>query len=257
LPLSRLVRILPVALAAVSALCDSSAFAGGMAYNANFTVLAEDQALAQAILDRAEQYRRQVAVEWLGTELPPSVGRARITQTRKEQNVPTFTWTVDRESGGDRKEHSVYISGEGEELVGPALCHEVAHVVFATQFAGRLPAWIDEGIASRYDDEDRKETRRKILDWYARSENWPRLKLLVESEQILAQDQASYSVAASVVEYLLSLDSREKLLEFAQAASREGCDAALRRHYKIGGVEELQSRWQAWAAAPVRVASAR
>ena len=48
----------------------SQGYGFGLAHNPNFIITADDQTLADAVLDKAESYREQLAQEWLGRELP-------------------------------------------------------------------------------------------------------------------------------------------------------------------------------------------
>ena len=64
----------------VIALAAANADAAGFVHNANFSVFTpagpSADFLAKEVLQKAEQYRREIALQWLGGELPPSIGRA-------------------------------------------------------------------------------------------------------------------------------------------------------------------------------------
>ena len=55
-------------------------------------------------------------------------------------------------------------------------------------------------------------------------------------------------MAVSLTEMLLEHGGKAKFLEFGRAASREGTQRALERHYDIREVTQLQSQWQSWVA---------
>ncbi len=216
-----------------------------MAHDANGVVYAPDADLAQAVLHKAGEYRRQVALEWLGEELPPSVGRMRIHVELSDADTNGQTWAMDDPG---RRYHTLWVTGDSQSVTGGLLRHEVTHAVLATQFPEGLPPAIDEGIACMADDAGRIAIRRRILHWYAQSGNWPRLKTLLESEVIPAADQQSYALASSVVEYLLTRGDKTTLLRFARSGKANGWDAALRMHYQIAGVTQLENQWKTWAA---------
>ncbi|HID75069.1 MAG TPA: hypothetical protein EYP56_03635 [Planctomycetaceae bacterium] len=219
------------------------AWGGNWAHNQNFIVLAEERSLAESVLAQADRYRRQLAQEWLGEELPPSVGRTIITVTLSESVDRGFTWPID---GPERRYHKMWLTGSRMQLLGSTLEHEMTHVVLATRFPGMLPAWADEGAASLKDDAARREACRRLIAWYARTGNWPDLRSLFQQEAIVAEDRAAYSVAGSVTSYLLSRGDKATFLAFALAGPREGWDAALRSCYGLESVEQLQGAWQAW-----------
>src|SRR6185295_18569994 len=113
----------------------------------------------------------------------------------------------------------------------------------------------EEGIASQYDDPVRR----------ARTPARPvQLARLLASKSIPARDQDTYAAATSLVEFLLTKGSKQKVVEFAMAGKAHGWDAALRQHYRIESVSELEHAWQAWTRqtaqtlrAPVRTSDSR
>ncbi len=222
-----------------------SLFAGGMAHDENGVVYAPSEAIAKTVLQNAGEYRRQVALEWLGEELPPSVGRVRIHVELTDADASGQTWAMDNPG---RRYHTLWISGDEQGVTGNVLKHEITHAVLATQFPEGLPPAIDEGIAGMSDDANRLAVRRRILDWFAQTGNWPHLAAVLESPLISAHDQQSYAVASSLVEYLLTRGDKNTLLRFARSGKANGWDEALRIHYQIGGVAQLERQWKNWAA---------
>jgi hypothetical protein len=224
----------------------SVARAGGLAHNADFVVLAPDQPLADAVLAKAASLRSEIAREWLGEELPPSVARVaihvEITDTNEDRGL---FWPID---SPERTLHKIWITTSRDAAVGSALAHEMVHACLAARYGRRLPAWCDEGAASLSDDAERAATRARILQWFASTGNWPELTTIFAAKTISSDDQAQYAVAASVTEYLLTKASRAAFLRFAVDAQAQGCDAALATHYRIRGVTELQGEWQSWLA---------
>lgn len=233
-----------VLLAATCLLVPAPAQAAGFAHDENFVVLAPDQALANAVLAKANEFRKQAAKEWLGEELPPSIGQSVIHVEYSNTEDSALTWPID--SPG-RTLHKVWLTTNTERAIGSTLHHEITHVVLATQFPERLPAWADEGAASLADNPERVAARKKILAWYAKTGNWPSVKTVFEARSVNAKDQATYSVAASLTQYLLTRADKSAFLRFAQAGKTQGWDRALKEHYDIQNVGELQTAWQAWA----------
>ena len=230
--------------------CISVASAGALESSDNFIVLVADDTepgFAQQVLDRAEEYRQDIAIEWLGEALPPSVGRAIVNVKLAMETDKGLTWAIDDPR---RTHHAVYLTTSSENALGKTLQHEMAHVVFATQFPypNRLPPWLEEGIASRYDDDERQGTRDQILGWTARTGNWPDLLRVLESSTISTNDQLSYAVASSLVDYLLTQGEKENLFRFAVSGQRIGWDRALNRNYAFENVDQLRSAWQDWVS---------
>lgn len=227
----------------VTALVVQPASGAALAHSDNFLVVAPDQKAAAAVLVAAEQHRRELAVEWLGDELPPGVGVTVIHVEFDGQADKGLAWPIDTPS---RSMHKLWLVGPPENVLGSTLRHEITHIVLATQFPGKLPAWADEGAASTQDDPQRRAIRARLLAWYAETGNWPGLETIFTKPNIAPGDQASYAVAASITEYLLERGSKTRFLRFAMEGKARGYASALPRHYGIANVAALQAEWQAW-----------
>ncbi len=222
----------------------------GVASNENFIVIAPDRSLAGQVAAQADAFRKQVAQEWFGEELPPGAGAAviRVELSGTEDNG--FTYAMD---SPNRKRHLVWLKATRDAVTGEALYHEVVHVVFATRFPDRLPAWIEEGIAGLKDGPRRIRARQQMIQRFARTGNWPDCAGLFEAQTIPADRQASYSVAGSVTRFLLSRGDKANLLRFAVSGKQQGWDRALQRHYGLASVAHLERAWRAWASQPSRL----
>ena len=185
--------------------------------------------------------------------LPPGIGRTTISVRHAADRDSGLTWAMDHP---DRKMHTVYLFATGEEATGSTLVrHELAHVVLATHFPHphRLPAWLEEGIASRYDDDQRNQTRGSVLRFFAKQDHWPRLEGVMNAENIAAEDTRSYATAVSLTEMLLAQGDKETLLQFGRAATRSGWQQAMNECYRIRDAGQLQrARRQEWVSATVQ-----
>ena len=216
----------------------------GMAHDENFVVTAEDKAFAGEVLAKAEQFRKELAEEWLGEELPPSVGRV-IIEVEIADDDEGRTWAIDRP---ERSYHIVWLTTTRERALGSMLRHEMTHVVLATQIPGRLPSWANEGAASLADDAERIAIRRRTLAWFARTGNWPSLQGILNAATIAPDDKATYCASASLAEFLLTRGDKQRFLRFAVDGKSLGWKSALGSHYSIDGVRELERQWRAWAS---------
>lgn len=219
------------------------ALAHGMASDVNFIVFADSDATARSVLARANVYRDEVARDLLGNELPPGVGRT-IVYVRQSQNEDTGrTWPVDSPT---RRLQSVWVTSTAAGVEGALLKHEIAHVVLATRFPGRIPPWADEGLASRYDDPGRIAIRRRIVEWFSKSDNWPRLESVLQETTIAGGDEPAYAVASSLTAFLLTRSDRATFIAFASDGAEYGWDEAVRRHYGLPGTRPLENAWRTW-----------
>ena len=111
---------------------------------ANFIVSTSSPEAAEAIGRAAEKYRHDLAISWLGKEMPawgqpcpitahvgPRLGAGGATSFLFEHGE-VFGWRMT-------------IQGSLERILDSVLPHEVTHTVFATHFRQPLPRWADEG----------------------------------------------------------------------------------------------------------------
>ncbi len=228
--------------------------AAGVARNENFSVYVPDtpvsgqaQRFAELLVERAQRYRTEIAQEWLGEELPPGAGPSTIYVELSTVEDRGITWAKD---SSERRSHTIWLSTTPQLAIGETLKHEVAHAVFATKFAhpNRLPSWLEEGIASRYDDSHRKSTRNQQLRSWMTTGLAPGLEHVVESSDLRSFDESSYAAATSLVDFFIARGDKQTLLRFALDGERSGWPAALETHYQIQSMQEVQRQWQAWLA---------
>jgi len=220
----------------------STLFAVGFAHNETFIVYAPDQALADQVLAKAQEFRKAEAKDLLGVELEPRAGRTIITVEVSATEDSGFTWPIDHP---DRKFHSTWLTTSRERAAGSTLRHEIRHIVLNTRFPDRLPAWIEEGLASRSDDGERQRVWRETAAAFSQSA-WPDIHTLVEAKSIHSTDRATYGASTSLVNYLLTRGDMPKLLQFATMGKKSGWDSALDQCYGIRSLREFESQWHAW-----------
>jgi hypothetical protein len=240
--------------AILAAVLPTAAYSAGFARNANFVVYTPDepspsgeQRFAALVLERAEAFRKEFAAQWLGEELPQGEGRTAIHIDFSSTDDRGLTWAKDRP---DRIFHNIYLTTSPENATGSTLHHELAHTVLATRFPhpNRLPPWLEEGIASRYDDEARRAAGEQLSRFWARTGRAPQLAHLLVMRDMKSFDESSYAAATSLVSFLLTLGDEQSLLRFAEDGQRHDWSRALQSHYRINDQRELQERWEAWLA---------
>ena len=201
---------------------------------------------AADLVAKSEQYRSEIAGELFGKSLPRDGTKVTINLD-SEGKSSQLTWARDIPQ---RTGHTVYLNGKPGLELDHLLKHETAHTVLATQYPldKRLDGWIEEGLASRYDDAGRQHIRADILnDFKAGKTNLNVGLLLTRDGNIHSSDQKTYAVATSLTDYLTTrAGGMQKFLQFAEAGRDKGWDNALRTHYNINGVADLQREWQNW-----------
>lgn len=217
----------------------------GIAGSENFTVLAPvGSHLADRVLEQAEAHRQELALIWLGEELPagqqfthihvrvkPGADSGRVLLCGPERQLPGH--------------HRMWLDTSEQLALTATLKHELAHVMLNARFPGGMPAWVNEGIASMYDDAPPRLRRKQILAEYVARSKFPQIAELLDRRQLPAGDESGYAVAVSLTELLLARGSRETLLQFTGDGMRNGWQAALQKHYAIQNVASLQREWEA------------
>src|SRR5262245_20821626 len=125
---------MPVALFLVaffSAFVTEHVNGAGFVHSSNFIVFTPPvpsqeaaDVFAKAVLDRAEQLRKQIAIEWLGQELPPSIGQVMLNVSFANEPDSGVTWAKDNP---DRKFHALFIATAPGEMPDALLAHEMTH----------------------------------------------------------------------------------------------------------------------------------
>lgn len=218
----------------------------GMARSENFVVNGPSREFAAEVLSQAELYRRELALAWLGEELPTGQGPAIIHVRVSDEKDEASTWPMDSEK---REHHLVWITSSADLALGSTLAHEMTHVVLATRYGDDFPVWANEGIAGICDDTATKRIRAGLLRNFARRRTWPQVAEVLRSKNISPADQQSYTVSVSLTRYLLSRGDKAQFLRFATDGQHAGWDQAAKSVYGFASVKELATAWQAWATA--------
>lgn len=135
-----------------------------------------------------------------------------------------------------------------------ALAHELTHVVLADFFEGRQPPpWIDEGIATLADSEEKRALHRRDCRQAFQNGEAIDLAELLELERLTSREQAAafYGQSLSLVEFLADRGQPTRLLTLVELAQSKGYDRALRDVYKINGIGELRRLWLHHETSPV------
>lgn len=133
----------------------------------------------------------------------------------------------------------------------PALAHELTHVVLADFFEGRQPPpWIDEGIATLADSEEKRALHYRDCHRALRNGEAIELAELLELKRLTSREQAAafYGQSLSLVEFLADRGKPARLLTLVKLAQSKGYDQALRDVYDLKGIGELRSQWLHHAA---------
>jgi len=216
----------------------------------NFAVTAPTVEVAREVAEFAERYRRELAVEWLGQELPnwskPCTVTVRVGQVGAG-GVTTFNF--DR---GEVFGWNMTLQGPYDRIIDSVLPHEVSHTIFACYFRRPLPRWADEGAATlaEIDSERRRQTTtcRQVL---GNRTHIPLKKLLPMKEYPpdMRDVMTLYAEGYSLAELLVQRGGKALYLKFLNDAHYHGWEKAAQQNYGYRGIDEMEQEWQGWIIA--------
>lgn len=238
----------PAALVGGFLLCLSTPAAteGAEARTTNFVVLAPTPALAQEIGQSAEQWRRELAIAWLGKEMPawskPCPIQASVAPHLGAGGETSFVFDRGEVFGWTMK-----IQGSRERILDSVLPHEITHTIFACHFRQPLPRWADEGACTTV--EHRSEVgkqERMLIRFLETGKGIPFSRMFALKEY--PQDVLPlYSQGHSVTTFLIERRGKQEFLRFLAAGmENEQWEAAVREYYGHDSLYELQDKWLDW-----------
>lgn len=217
----------------------------------NFVVNAPTPQFAKQVGTAAEKFRKELAVMWIGKELPnwsaPCPVRVKVGQigaggatTFSFHNGEVFGWNMS-------------IQGSEERILDSVLPHEITHTILACRFRRPLPRWADEGLCTLVEHESERRRQTLLLGDVMRSGRRIPLRSLfsmTEYPSDMRDVMKLYAQGYSLVDYLVQQGGRETFMQFLHDALRHGgWDQALSAHYGVNSREKLEKKWGNWVVA--------
>jgi hypothetical protein len=247
------------AAVALIAWCPSASRAAGYR-TTNFTVDAPTPHLAKEIGETAEEWRRELAQEWLGKELPrwskPCPVKARVSPQLGAGGATSFVFDRGLVFGWDMR-----IQGSRERILDSVLPHEVMHTVFATHFRRPLPRWADEGACTTVEhrSEIAKQERMLIAFLKSRPSKGIPFNDMFAMKEYPQDVLPLYAQGHSLARFLIDQRGKRAFLTFlGDGMTDENWPRAIRQHYGYEHLLALQNSWMGWIRAgrpPIQPAS--
>ncbi len=128
-----------------------------------------------------------------------------------------------------------------------SLPHELTHVILADFFNGRQPPlWLDKGVAMLADTREKQLLHERDCMDAISSTNALAMDALLRLDQFTSPSQVApfYGQSLTLARMLAHQKSPETLIEFAKDSMDHGIAAALKQHYQIDDVRELERLWK-------------
>ena len=239
-------RLFSVALAAAALLA-----CGANYRSQNFIVhsSSSDQ-IAHEICVAAETYRRDLAIEWLGQELPPwrepcPINLSRIHPQEPASGKTSFFFRQGEPFGWDME-----VNGTRERVLDSVLPHEITHTIFATHFGAPLPRWADEGGSTTVEHASEKAKQDHNLIRFLKGNKGIAFNKMFAMKEYPREMLPLYSQGYSLTRFLIMQggeQGKRKFVSFVGDGMRQNnWTKATSDHYGYKSLSELQIAWLEW-----------
>lgn len=218
----------------------------------NFVVTAADPRFAMQVGQAAEQHRAQLALEWLGHELPPWPEPCNLVVNlhRDAFGSTTFSFDGPRGERGMPFGWEMEVNGSPERILDSVLPHEITHTILATRFQQRLPRWLDEGASSTCEHiSETSKQHHNLIVFLTEGRGIPfnQMFRMMEYPRDERDMLALYAQGLSVVQFLLLQGEKADFVRFAELGLSHGnWDAAIEEVYGFADLSDLQVTWNDW-----------
>jgi hypothetical protein len=228
----------------------------------HFTVTAPTGDFARQVCQAAEQYRRDLAIEWLGRELPDWRDRCNIRVTVGPHlgagGATSFAFV-----NGQPIDWQMTIQGSRERVLDSVLPHEITHTIFATHFGRPLPRWADEGGATSVEHISERSKQHKLLIEFLTSDRGIPFNHMFAMKEYPQDILPLYSQGYSLARFLIAQRGKRAFVNYVGDGMRwNNWTAATKKHYGLESLSALQIAWLDWvklgspnSVSPMRLAS--
>ncbi|MGE3780843.1 MAG: hypothetical protein AB7F89_26885, partial [Pirellulaceae bacterium] len=227
--------------------CAAAVSSLGASYRTqNFIVMAPTHPFAQQVALAAENYRRDLAVEWLGRELPPWQQpcpiRVDVGPEKGAGGATSFAF-----HGGQPIDWTMSIQGSAERILDSVLPHEVTHTVFATYFGRPLPRWADEGACTTVEHESERQKQHHMLYEFLTTHRGIAFNQMFAMTEYPPDVLPLYAQGYSLARYLIAQGGKRKFVAYVGDGMRwNNWTKATQTQYAFQSLSELQLSWLDW-----------
>lgn len=218
---------------------------------ANFIVEAPTPQLAEEFGRAAESFRKDLAVEWLGRELPPWREPCPITATVGPQVGAggATSFMFDRDAGGEPTVFGwkMSVQGSRERILDSVLPHEVTHTIFATHFRRPLPRWADEGGSTTVEHMSERAKQHAMLITFLKTSRGIPFDQMFAMREYPRDIMPLYAQGYATARFLIAQGGKREFVKFIESGfEREDWAGAIEKHYGYEDLGTLQNAWLGW-----------
>jgi hypothetical protein len=212
----------------------------------NFIIEAPTPELADKIGKAAEKYRRELAIEWLGSPMPnwskPCPIVAEVAPHLGAGGATSFVFDRGEVFGWEMK-----IQGNEQRLLDSVLPHEVTHTIFASHFRRPLPRWADEGACTTVEHVAERTKQQQMLISFLKTQRGIAFHQMFAMKEYPRDVLPLYSQGYSLARFLIEQGGRRKFLEYiGEGLKSEKWSEVTDKHYGYDNLAKLQEKWLDW-----------
>lgn len=217
-------------------------------FSKNFVVKGVSPEMCEKIAVSAERARKDLAMRWLGKELPTWTKPCPITVHTDARlgssSATTFEFDPKFTING------MELSGSSEQIFN-FLRHEVTHTILADAFRKPVPRWADEGAATLSENQSEIQRYDALIRKRLKEGKALRLSHLFSLKDYPNDVTTFYSQSASVTAFLidgvnLKGIERASFVRFVADGMERGWQGAVQGIYGFETIEDLERAWIAW-----------
>lgn len=249
-------RSLFLVLIALSAWCSTASaqlFVGpqSVVQSSNFRVYARSAQLANEVIRAAEESRKQLAMHWLGKELPTWPEPCPIL-VNDGPRTPASGETKYTLVGGGVANFQMSVSGTTERIIDSVLPHEITHTVMASYFAvlGKpVPRWADEGACTTVEHQAERSKHDVMLVRYLSEGRGIPFSVLFTLKDYPKDMMPLYAQGYSLSCFLISQGGPRRFIQFLERGMESNnWDSATDEFYSYPKLGKLQTAWIRWVS---------
>lgn len=215
----------------------------------NFIVRCSDPAFGKQVAHEAERFRRELAIEWLGHELPPWEAKCPIlVKFEKHASGKTaFSFRPGFSGQGVPCNWDMEVNGPRDRILDAVLPHEVTHAIFATHFGEPLPRWADEGACTTVEHESERRKHKQMLVEFLINRRGIPFNRMFHMMQYPSDILPLYAQGHSVADFLIQHKGKRHFVDFVDAGlAKRNWDAVIDEFYGYDDLSDLQLTWNEW-----------
>jgi hypothetical protein len=217
----------------------------------NFRVYARSEAFANEVARVAEETRKQLAIHWLGQNIPNWPEPCPL-MVNDSPNLPASGVTKYTLVGGGVANFQMTVSGTQERIVDSVLPHEITHTILASHFAtlGKpVPRWADEGACTTVEHLSERSKHDTMLVRYLGEGRGIPFATLFTLREYPADMMPLYAQGYSLSSFLIAQGGPRRFVQFLERGMQtEDWVSAIDEYYQYPRLGKLQVAWNRWVS---------